>query len=153
MEQATGGVEQGVRARHHQARSRAFAARTAVAGERYETPSWLERSFVLPVDADDVPDQPVAVHDDLDVSAHVLDFIRPETPEIDFAAVVRREDATRLGRRTAVGAFVLALLTALSSLLVPSTVIMPAALCLALVGVAATVWVTSQSRAPIPLRA
>src|SRR5215210_7284844 len=69
----------------------------------FETPQWLDRSFVLPLtvpEVTDVPTQSTPHHDDYeaevvetaepDIDGTAPVFVRPPTPEIDFARVIRR---------------------------------------------------------------
>ena len=127
-------------ARRHRMRTEVMARSLArrprpVEPDRYETPEWLDRSFVLPLtrpeDADvapaprdpvdPVPESPRSVpsqtwprHDDLAAPEEVTPrddaapleaapetFVRPETPEIDFARVVHRSDLSRVTARVA----------------------------------------------------
>jgi hypothetical protein len=76
--------------------------------EQFETPEWLERSFVLPLadpEVTDVPTQPVPHHDD-DLSAGsgppaVAPFVRPPSRDVDFARVIRRAEVARAAHRAA----------------------------------------------------
>lgn len=96
----------------------------------YETPEWLSRSFVLPLQPPvaEVPVQSIRTHDDAAQGAPQADlpnatsrdegvmddepapasipdrsnsFVRPSSPPIDFARVVRRSDLTRHSVRVA----------------------------------------------------
>ncbi len=107
-----------------QARSQhTVQAAQAPVSDRYQTPEWLDRSFVLPLtqpEASDVPSQAVRRHDDdpepapdprvtPDLEPVVPDqrcpspaeqalrgpFVRPPSEDIDFARVIRRSDLSR----------------------------------------------------------
>ena len=79
----------------------------------FETPQWLDHSFVLPLTQPEVmavPSQSVPHHDDYEAELVELRrsepapvFVRPPTPEIDFARVIRRADLSRTATRAALG--------------------------------------------------
>jgi len=119
----------GVRARRETVRDETFARRRA-RPQHYETPAWLERSFVLPVQPTPESAAPESAAPDNPAPRHVParewpEFVRPPSEEIDFAAVVRRADAYRLARRTAL--FALALTTLILGVIVltGSTAVLP----------------------------
>ncbi len=102
----------GPRARRTQARSQAFARRGTVAtpGERFQTPAWLDHSFVLPVQ-ESAPEHETWPPPDDDSAGRYgsmgfvparewPEFVRPPTDEIDFAQLVKRADIARVARRT-----------------------------------------------------
>lgn len=104
------------RARRGRMQVQALARRAlAPQTDRFATPDWLDRSFVLPLTAPDltaasppaapnVPSQGRPRHDDLaprTVRDNAPAFRRPDTPDIDFALVVRRTDLTRTCSRVA----------------------------------------------------
>jgi hypothetical protein len=112
---STDPTHSGVRARRDTVRADTFARRR-VESQRFATPAWLDRSFVLPVQPSDpvteaaaetpAPEAPALRH----VPAREWpDIVRPPSAEVDFATMVRRADAYRLARRTAL--FTLALTT------------------------------------------
>lgn len=161
---------EGLRGRRRRMRDRARAQhpmRSAPA-DRYQTPAWLERSFVLPLtppEASDVPTQPVPHHDDDPVTeacvtehadtlanepATAEGFVRPPSDEIDFALVVRRADLARRATRVHWVATALAGLALLGFLLLGATVLLDGVVVLALLAVAAFVVRLRLSRAPIP---
>lgn len=143
-ESFAGPTRPGVRARRETVRDETFARRRP-GRERYETPAWLERSFVLPVQP--TPDQSAEAtrtdHGDLSsgsspeasvptapASRHVParewpEFVRPASAEIDFATVVRRADALRLARRTALFALALTAFVLGIMVLTGSTTVLP----------------------------
>ena len=122
---ADGTARDGVRARRSQRQAAARAQRRAGSvPEQFQTPEWLERSFVLPV-ADrgvTVPSQSQPHHDDFaetQVSrppayaakvnpAPTPTFVRPPSREIDFAKMVKRSDHCRRASRAAVASIGLA---------------------------------------------
>jgi hypothetical protein len=92
--------------------------------DQFQTPEWLERSFVLPL-ADrgvTVPSQSQPHHDDFtetpaserpayaaEVSpAATPTFVRPPSREIDFARMVKRADHCRTATRAAIASIGLA---------------------------------------------
>jgi hypothetical protein len=144
--------------------------------DRYQTPEWLERSFVLPLtqpEASDVPSQPVRRHDDdpepaaeamvtpgLDAAAPEPEtvppatspaaFVRPPSQDIDFAGVIRRSDLSRTMTRLHWVATGLAGLALVAFLLTGVTVVLAVVALFAVAAVAAfgvRVWL---SRAPVP---
>lgn len=144
---------------------------SAPASDRYQTPEWLERSFVLPLtqpEAAEVPSQPVRRHDDdPDRGPEVrmtpsfedkpgtprtlsASFVRPPGEHVDFARVIRRSDLTRKVTRLHWAATGLACVALLAYLLTGSAVALGAAIALAAVAVVAfgaRVWF---NRAPVP---
>lgn len=141
------------------------------ASERFRTPEWLDRSFVLPLARPEVtvlPSQPTPHHDraaylspherlrrvaapsagPAAVAAPV--FVRPPTREIDFARVVRRADVRRAATRTALTTAGLAAVLLMAYLLTAGTGALAASI---LFGVAALVALGVRVRvgtAPIP---
>jgi len=115
---ADGTARGGVRARRKQRLAHARAQRRAGAvPDQFQTPEWLERSFVLPL-ADrgvTVPSQSQPHHDDFAETpvpgrpayaaevkpAATPTFVRPPSPEIDFARMVKRSDHCRRASRAA----------------------------------------------------
>ena len=104
------------RRRHMRDKARAQRGGPSPASDRYQTPEWLERSFVLPLthpEARDVPSQSVGRHDDaayLAAGPRVIDhdtravhsqgvrgpaFVRPPSDDVDFARMIRRADLCR----------------------------------------------------------
>ena len=132
---------------------------------RFETPEWLERSFVLPLtepEVTDVPSQPVPRHDDVpegdleavSATAPVRSpgFVRPPAEEIDFAAVVRRADRCRTATRTAMGATAIAGLALIAYLLSGSPVVLVLAIACALAAAVALGLRLRLGRARVPRR-
>ncbi len=142
---------------HRRQRMRDEARAQAV---RYQTPQWLERSFVLPVSgeaAPEVPAQALPEHDDMAAPSADLPLVtpepkaqRPQAAEIDFARVVQRHD---LSRRAAHIAWATAAITGVALIL---SLVMPSAALLAIVvGFAALCLVAltaslQLSHAPVP---
>jgi len=142
-----------VRARRKRMRAQARGLRPAAPprSDAYQTPEWLDRSFVLPLTAPevtDVPSQSVPHHDDYE--AEIVDphtatadvaatptFVRPPTPEIDFARVIRRADLSRTATRTAMGATGITGLVLIAYLLTSSPVVLGMAISFALVALVA----------------
>jgi hypothetical protein len=144
----------------------------APASDHYQTPEWLERSFVLPLskpEASDVPSQPVRRHDDdpapeprlmanAEAAAEAATpgttsaplFVRPPTADVDFARVVRRSEMCRTVTRVHWAATGLAGIALLVFLLMDSTAALAAVVGCAAVAIAAfgvRVWL---HRAPVP---
>ncbi|MET0999480.1 MAG: hypothetical protein ABWX73_12240 [Marmoricola sp.] len=142
-----------VRARRKRMRAHARGLRSATAprSDEYQTPEWLDRSFVLPLtvpEVSDVPSQSVPHHDDYE--AEVVEaatatpevetapaFVRPPTPEIDFARVIRRADLSRTATRTAMGSTGITGLVLIVYLLTSSPVVLGMAISFALVALVA----------------
>jgi hypothetical protein len=136
--------------------------------DRYQTPEWLERSFVLPLtqpEASDVPSQSVPHHDDdplsfvepsairEDVSTDHLSpgsFVRPPSDDIDFARVVRRSDLCRTAERVAWATAGMAGLTLIAYLLTGSVVVLALDIVFALACITALAARTRLAHAPIP---
>lgn len=122
---ADGTARDGVRARRQQHLAHARAKRRApTLPDQFQTPEWLERSFVLPL-ADrgvTVPSQSHPHHDDFAETpvpgrptytgemnpAATPTFVRPRSREIDFARMVKRSDRCRMATRAAVASIGLA---------------------------------------------
>ena len=76
------------------------------------TPTWLDHSFVLPTSApagENAVDLPAPRAGRPATPAPVPVFDRPRSPEVDFAAVVRRCDTGRRARLTTAAGLMLAL--------------------------------------------
>ena len=165
-------TRQGAHSRRRRMRADARSLRTVQApvSDRYQTPEWLERSFVLPLtepEANDVPSQSVPHHDDdpeptetPNVTAHIepdgvaapaaASFVRPASEDIDFAKVVRRSDLCRSVTRLHWAATGLACAFVVFYLLNGSTLLLDAVIAFALVAVlafAVRIWL---NRAPVP---
>jgi hypothetical protein len=142
------------------------------ASDHYQTPEWLERSFVLPLsnpEANDVPTQPVRRHDDdpapeprlmasLEAAAEAATpgtsaaplFVRPPTAHVDFARVIRRSELCRTVTRVHWAATGLAGIALVLFLLMGSTTALATVLVSAVVAVAAfgvRIWL---HHAPVP---
>ena len=140
-----------VRARRGRMRAQARGRRPAASPETdgFQTPQWLERSFVLPLsepEVTDVPSQPVPHHDDYETPGDpapeaVEDasgtFVRPPTREIDFARVIKRSDQGRTATRTALGAIGISGLLLIAYLLAGSPVVLGMTLAFALIALVA----------------
>lgn len=129
----------------------------------FQTPQWLDHSFVLPLTApevSDVPSQSVPHHDDFEsrsdgsadpASAAGPAFVRPPTKSIDFARVIRRADLSRAATRTALASTSVAgLLLLLAYLLSLSAVVLGMAISFGLVALVATAVRVRLATAPIP---
>ncbi|MEO5653821.1 MAG: hypothetical protein ABIN79_07195 [Marmoricola sp.] len=120
----------------------------------YQTPDWLERSFVLPT-------QRRREHDDLAALARrpvtapstrmtSAMLVRPTSPTIDYPRLLRRNQTARAARRTAVTGLALTALAAGASVVTSSTTTatllrLAASMTLASAGTAAAL-----GRAPVP---
>jgi hypothetical protein len=144
----------------------------APSSDRYQTPEWLDRSFVLPLtqpEASDVPSQAVRRHDDdpeptpeaamtsgLDAvvpepaTGPAATFVRPPSEDIDFARVIRRSDLTRKVTRLHWVATGLAGLALVVYLLTGATVMLGVVALFALLAVAAFGVRVRLHRAPVP---
>lgn len=165
---------QGAHSRRWRMREQARSQHSPVpapASDRYQTPEWLERSFVLPLtqpEASDVPSQPVRRHDDDPVpepqarvipnpdagtqppSTPRMDFVRPPVEHIDFARVIRRSDLCRKVTRVHWVATGLAGLALLAFLLTSSAVALGVVVAFAAVAVVAFGVRIQLNRAPVP---
>ncbi len=138
---------------------------------RYQTPEWLERSFVLPLqqpEASDVPSQTVPHHDDDPEPApepHVISeetliasteaappaqFLRPQSDDIDFARVVRRADLCRNAERLGWISAGLAGLAMIVYLLMTTMVVLGIVIGFALLALVAVTVQIRLAHAPVP---
>jgi hypothetical protein len=163
----------GARSRRHRMRDHARSQHgvTTTLPDRYQTPEWLERSFVLPLtqpEANNVPSQSVPHHDDDpvpttppvvtkpdDLSSPIQpappgQFVRPPSDEIDFARVVRRADLCRVVGRVAWAAAGLAGLALITYLLFSSMFVLAATIACAMVAATALVVRVRLTGAPVP---
>ena len=144
-----------VRARRERMRATARGQRSAPPKpDEYETPQWLERSFVLPLsppEMNELPSQSVPHHDDYEAQLaqapiakpHAAEptvdptptFVRPATPEIDFARVIRRADLSRSATRLAITSTGITGLVLIAYLLTSSPVVLGMAISFALVAI------------------
>lgn len=146
-----------------QARSRLATDRPEA--DRFQTPEWLDRSFVLPLTrperspATGVPlqstrlrPQPTAPRDENAPAPHpaTASFRRPVAPEIDFGRVIRRSDLSRTLTRASVGSAGLTGLALIAYLLLGSPVSLGASIVLALITLAALGVRTHVAGAPVP---
>lgn len=154
-----------VRARRKRMRATARGLRVAPPrADEYQTPAWLDRSFVLPLtepEVNELPSQSVPHHDDYEAqldqtpaAAPEADptpaFVRPPTPEIDFARVIRRADLSRSATRTTIGATGITGLVLIGYLLTSSPVVLGMAISFALVALGAMVVRLRLAAAGIP---
>ena len=132
----------------------------------FETPEWLDRSFVLPLTqpdvndvAQDLPHQPRRSHDDDTTPPEVVAdpgpgtspaFVRPSTPEIDFAKVMRRSDLSRTASRSALAAGGLAGLSLITFLLTTSMLVLGMAIAFGVVALVAVIVRVRLETATIP---
>ena len=153
-----------VRARRKRMRATARGQRVASPrADEYQTPQWLDRSFVLPLsppEVNGVPSQSVPHHDDYDTGAvgataepetdPAPPFVRPASPEIDFAKVIRRADLSRSATRTAMGATAVTGLVLIAYLLTSSPVVLGMTMSFGLVALVAIAVRIRLATAPIP---
>jgi hypothetical protein len=160
-----------VHARRGRMRAQARGRRSVTTPDSdvFQTPQWLERSFVLPLtepEATDVPSQPVPHHDDFEselVETPTPEtpaagaspgtgpaFVRPPTRDIDFARVIKRSDTSRTATRSALSATGVAGLLLICYLLVQSPIVLGMALAFALIALVAVVVRIRLATAPIP---
>jgi hypothetical protein len=139
--------------------------------DRYQTPEWLERTFVLPLqhpEASDVPSQTVPHHDDdpepspeprviaedslatSAESAPPAQFLRPPSEDIDFARVVRRADLCRNAGHLGWASAGLAGLALIAYLLMTSMVVLGVVIVFAVVALASFALRIRLSHAPVP---
>jgi hypothetical protein len=130
----------------------------------FQTPEWLERSFVLPLtepEVSDVPSQSVPHHDDYRTQvapspesdptpASAPAFVRPPTNEIDFAKMIRRADLSRTASRSAMGSTGVAGLLLVVYLLTSAALILGMAIAFALVALVAVAVRVRLATASIP---
>jgi hypothetical protein len=129
---------------------------------RYETPAWLDRSFVLPLtspDLTDVPHQSTPHHDDaappeaadqVPSPSQAPAFERPPTREIDYARVIKRSDLRRTTTRAAVAATGVAGLVLIAYLLTMQPLVLGMAIAFGLVAVVAGAASVRLTFAPVP---
>jgi hypothetical protein len=164
---ADGTARDGVRARRKQRLAQARAQRRGGAvPDQFQTPEWLERSFVLPL-ADrgvTVPSQSQPHHDDF-AGAPVTGrpayaaatnrsvnptFVRPPSPEIDFARMVKRSDWCRKASRAAAASMGLAGLAIIIFLLTKDPLPLEAAIACSVIAVVALGVRVRLGTAPVP---
>ncbi|MEO7352463.1 MAG: hypothetical protein ABIR34_04080 [Marmoricola sp.] len=142
-----------VLARRRRMRAQARGLRPAAPPESdvFQTPQWLERSFVLPLtepERSDVPNQPVPHHDDYEdepidrpepesEDESTPTFVRPPTREIDFARVINRADMSRTATRAALSSTAVTGVVLVVYLLVRSQIVLGMALSFAMIAVVA----------------
>ncbi len=130
---------------------------------QFQTPLWLDQSFVLPATARvdvDVPSQSVPHHDDkaepveIPVSEQSAEappgYLRPPTSEVDFARLVRRSDLSRFSARTVIASGGMAGLALIAFLLISWPVALGMAIAFGLVALAASGARVRLAMAPIP---
>ncbi len=155
MEQTSEGdtARDSVRSRRTRMRdsARGLHPGAAPGSDLFQTPEWLDRSFVLPLtqpEVTDVPSQPVPHHDDFEevlpesptpepAAEPAPAFVRPPSKEIDFARVIRRSDQTRTATRAAVTSTGVAGLLLIMFLLTSSPIVLGMAIAFGLVTVVA----------------
>ena len=124
----------------------------------FETPEWLDRSFVLPLTRPEVttmPAQPVPHHDDMgDLGSAEADssscFVRPPSKEIDFARVIKRAEGERLAGRAAAVSTGVTGLAVIGYLITGATLVLVVMLVAGLVTVGALGLGRMLGAAPIP---
>jgi hypothetical protein len=151
-------------------RARTHRSVPAVASDRYQTPEWLERSFVLPLstpEANDVPSQPVRRHDDDPVPeprvmprleaavgpvapTSLPAIVRPPMVHVDFARVIRRSELCRRVTRVHWVATGLAGIALVLYLLTGSSALLSAIIVCGAVAIIAFAVRVRLDRAPVP---
>jgi hypothetical protein len=156
-----------VRARRSRMRAEARAQRPAGSeADRFRTPEWLERSFVLPLTEPGLSDVPPDVHPDApkDVPPNVPSqsmpqhddfsevplFVRPASREVDFARVIRRSDLIRRATRMALTSTGVTGLALIAYLLTSSPAVLSLTLLCAVVALAAAGVRVRMTAAPVP---
>jgi hypothetical protein len=136
-------------------------ARRSSSRELFETPEWLDHSFVLPLTRPEVtamPAQPLPDHDDLGDSGDLVDgahddspcFVRPPSKEVDFARVIKRAEGERLAGRAAAVSTGVTGLAVIGYLITGATPVLVVLLVAAVVSILALVLGRLLSAAPIP---
>lgn len=151
-----------VRSRRKRMRAEARGRRPAPKSDGFQTPQWLDHSFVLPLtvpEATEVPSQSAPHHDDVEGqratsslpdSAAGPAFVRPPTTHIDFARVIRRSDLSRTATRAALASISVAGLLLVAYLLSTSAVVLGMAISFGLVALVAIGVRVRLASAPIP---
>lgn len=128
-------------------------AQTRAERGRFQTPTWLEHSFVLP-DEQTPPRVAAASHHLPRPRAKAPDplppFDRPPSPEVDFAALVRRADLGRRARMATIVGLVVALVGAIAFQLTGAVAPAACAILFAVVTLAAACVRMVLERAPVP---
>ena len=128
--------------------------------DRYQTPEWLDRSFVLPLtrpEVTGVPSQSAPDHDNFPevrlresaVPAQEA-FVRPPSREIDFARVIKRADLGRKATRLAMASTGIACVALIVFLLTSSSVLVTVAIAAAVTALVCVGVRVRLSTAPIP---
>jgi len=164
---ADGTARDGVRNRRKQRLAQARARRrTGAVPDRFQTPEWLERSFVLPLEdrGVSVPSQSQPHHDDFPQvsvagrpayaaelnAAATPSFVRPPSKEIDFARMVKRSDHCRRASRAAIALIGLAGLAIIVFLLTMHPLPLEVAIACAVLAVLAAGVRVRLGSAPVP---
>jgi len=165
---ADGTARKSVLARRRQLRAHARDRRNATGADAdgFQTPEWLERSFVLPHSdrgATVVPSQSHPHHDDVATlaerpapSAEVVPaaapaFVRPPSQEIDFPRMIRRSDHCRMASRATIASIGFAGLGLIVFLLAREPMALVVAICLAVLAVIAAGVRVRLVTAPVPV--
>jgi hypothetical protein len=155
-----------VRARRRRMRADARALHPGASprSDGFQTPEWLDRSFVLPLTQPDVtgvpppsvPSQSAPSHDDYELAkpreqrGQSVPFVRPTTPEIDFARVMMRSDLGRTAARAAIASSGLAGLTLIVHLLTSWTLVLGMTVAFGVVALAAVAVRVHLATTPLP---
>ncbi len=148
-----------------QARSRHGAGSTDP--DRFQTPEWLDRSFVLPLTKPERPrgngvplqstrlrQEPAADQADTATASPphlpIASFRRPAAPEVDFGRVIRRSDLSRALTRASIASAGVTGLALIAYLLVGSPLALGASIACALITLAAIGVRTHVTAAPVP---
>ena len=162
------------RRRRMRADARALHPGASPRSDGFQTPEWLDRSFVLPLTRPDVtgvptpsvptptvlsrsvPKQSAPSHDDYESAklgeerGQAVPFVRPTTPEVDFARVMRRSDLGRTAARAAVASSGLAGLTLIVHLLTSWTLVLGMTVAFGVVALAAVAVRVHLATTPLP---
>ena len=172
MDQVSAGEAKrdGARARRRHMRDKARSEHGGPSSDRYQTPEWLERSFVLPLtrpEASDVPNQSVGHHDDAAYltpgprvmqrdaltprhrADHGPHFVRPPSDDVDFSRMIRRADLCRKAGRLSWASANLAGAALIVFLLLTSSVVLAVVIVCAVASLVSLVALFGLSRAPI----
>jgi hypothetical protein len=162
------------RRKRMQSQARSLRPTRSPEADGFQTPDWLDRSFVLPLtrpEVTDVPNQSVPDHDNYSeprlqesparepqpavptaqpTAEPTPAFVRPPSRDVDFARVIKRADRCRTATRTAAAATALACLALIGFLLTNSPVLLSVTVLGAAGALGALVVRLSLSSAAIP---
>ncbi len=167
----TTGDDTRARRKRMQSQARSLRPTRSPEADGFQTPDWLDRSFVLPLtrpEVTDVPSQSVPDHDSYSeprlqespapepqpavepTPQPTPAFVRPPSRDVDFARVIKRADRCRAATRTAAAATAIACLALIGFLLTSSAVLLSVTVLGAAGALGALVVRLSLSSAAIP---